>query len=142
MKSNMILIAYQDDLGLRSLTTFFHGLGYRIETARTISEMIPKVRKGKSDVLLLDDELEGVKAFDLVPLLKHIRPRLQVIVVSSETSLEKVKRLREAGIFYHATKPIDLEEVRSAVGCAFEKIEREGLKARGIPFWVPGRVPA
>jgi len=39
MKSKTILIAYQDDLWARSLSTFFHGIGYRVETARLVSEI-------------------------------------------------------------------------------------------------------
>ena len=46
MKSKTILIAYQDDLWARSLSTFFHGIGYRVEMAKMVSEMIRKVRKG------------------------------------------------------------------------------------------------
>ncbi len=104
--------------------------------------MIRKVRKGPIDVILLDEELEGIKAFDLVPLFKKVDDRIQVIVFSSDASLGQAKRLREAGIFYHAMKPVDLEEIRSAVKCAFEKIERENLKESFFPFFVPRRVPA
>jgi DNA-binding NtrC family response regulator len=142
MKSKMILIAYQDDLGARSLSTFFHSIGYKVETAKMVSEMIRKVRKGNIHVVLLDDELEGVKACDLVPLFKKIGDKIQVIVISSEVSLGLVKRLRGAGIFYQAMKPVDLDEIRSAVECAFGKIERESLIEGYFPFLVPGRVPA
>ena len=142
MKSKTILIAYQDDLWARSLSTFFHGIGYRVEMAKMVSEMIRKVRKGNIHVVLLDDEIEGVKACDLVPLFKKMDDKIQVIVVSSEASLGFVKRLRGAGIFYQAMKPIDLEEIKSAVECACEKIERESLKGGFFPFLIPGRVPA
>jgi DNA-binding NtrC family response regulator len=107
-----------------------------------LSEMIRKVRKGNIHVVLLDDEIEGVKACDLVPLFKKIDGQIQVIVISSEVSLGLVKRLRGAGIFYQAMKPVDLEEIKSAVECAFEKIERESLKKEGFfPFLIPRRVP-
>lgn len=142
MKSKGILIAYQDDLGIRSLSIFLHGLGYKIETAKTVSDMVRKVRKTHIGVILLDEEIEGVMAFDLAPLVKKIAEKSQVIVISSDASLAQAKRLREAGIFYHAIKPIDLEEIRSAVECAFEKIERESLKENFFPFFVPRRVPA
>ncbi len=99
MKSKTILIAYQDDLWARSLSTFFHGIGYRVETAKMVSEMIRKVRNGKIHVVLLDDEIEGVKACDLVPLFKKINDKIQVIVISSEASLGLVKRLRGQGSF-------------------------------------------
>jgi DNA-binding NtrC family response regulator len=142
MKSKTILIAYQDDLGTRSLSTFFHGMGYRVEMANVVSEMIRKVRNGNVQVVLLDDEIEGVKACDVVPLLKKINPKIQIIVISSEESIGLVKRLRGAGIFYQAMKPVDLGEVKSAVECAFEKIERENLKEGFFPFFIPKVAPA
>ncbi len=130
MKSKKILIAYQDDIWARSLSTFFHGVGYRVETARMVSQMIQKIRNGNIDVILLDDEIEEVKAYDLVLLFKKINDKIQVIVISSEGSLGGVKRLRRAGIFYQSMKPVDMEEVKSAVECAFEKIEKEKFEGR------------
>ena len=142
MKSKTILIAYQDDLWARSLSTYFHSMGYRVETTKLVSEMIRRIRNGKTHVILLDDEIEGVRACDLVPVFKKINPKAQVIVISSEVSIGLVKRLRGAGIFYQAMKPVDLEEIKSAVGCAFEKIERENLREGFFPFLIPGEVPA
>ena len=141
MKSKTILIAYQDDHWTRSVSSFFHGIGYKVETARSMSEMIRRVRKGNIHVILIDDEIEGIKAWDVVPLLKNIHPKIQIIVISSEESIGLVKRLRGAGIFYQAMKPIDLGEVKAAVECAFGKIEREnaregffsGLTAEMVP---------
>jgi DNA-binding NtrC family response regulator len=128
MKSKTILIAYQDDHWTRSVSSFFHGVGYKVETARSMSEIIRRVRKGNIHVILIDDEIEGVKACDVVPLLKNIHPKIQIIVISSEESIGLVKRLRGAGIFYQAMKPIDLGEVKAAVECAFGKIERENAR--------------
>jgi DNA-binding NtrC family response regulator len=141
MKSKRILIAYQDDKYSRSLATFFHGIGYKVEKARAVSEMIHKIRKGNINVILLDDEIEGIKAWDLVPLLKF-NSRVQIIVISSEESLGLVKRLRGAGIFYQAMKPIDVGEVKSAVECAFGKIERENLREGFFSLFIPKLVPA
>jgi len=142
MKSKTILIAYQDDLWNRSLTTLFHSAGYKVETARAISEMIRKIRKGNIYVILIDDEIEGVKACDIVPLLKNINAKVQIIVISSEESIGLAKRLRGAGIFYQAMKPVDLAEVKSAVECAFGKVERENLKEGIYCFLTPEMVPA
>src|SRR3990172_652942 len=102
MTSKTILIAYQDDLGNRSLSTFFHGMGYKVERTRMMSEMIRRIRKGDIHVILIDDEIEGVKACDIVPLLKNIDQKIQIIVISSEESIGLVRRLRGAGIFYQA----------------------------------------
>ncbi len=142
MKSKTILIAYQDDLWKRSLSTFFHGLGYKVETTKVMSELIRKIRKKNIHVILIDDEIEGVKACDVVSVLKQINSKIQIIVISSEESLGLVKRLRGAGIFYQAMKPIDLGEVKSAVECAFEKVERENIKEGFFPILIPEIVPA
>lgn len=142
MKSKTILIAYQDALWSRSLSTFFHDTGYRVEAAKVVSEIIRQVRDSKMDVVLLGDEIEGIKACDVVPLLKKINSKVQVIMISSETSLSLVRRLRGAGIFYQAMKPVDLEEIKSAVECAFEKIERENLREGFFSFLIPQMVPA
>jgi DNA-binding NtrC family response regulator len=104
--------------------------------------MIRKIRKGHNPVVLLEDEIEGVKAFDLIPLFRNINEKTQVIVISSEASLGLVKRLRGVGIFYQAMKPVDLEEIKSAIECAFEKIDLENLKEGFFPFLIPRRVPA
>ena len=142
MQHKKILIAYQDDLWVRSLNTYFHGQGYRVETAKALSEMIKKVRNDQHQVLLLDDEIEGLKACDVVSLLKKVNSKIQVIMISSEESLGPVRRLRGAGIFYQAMKPVDIEEIRSAVECAFEKIERENEKEGFFSFLIPKLSPA
>jgi two-component system response regulator AtoC len=142
MQHKKILIAYQDDLWVRSLTTYFHGQGYRVETAKALSEMIRKIQNSHFEVLLLDDEIEGLKACDIVSLLKKVNSRIQVIMISSEESLGPVRRLRGAGIFYQAMKPVDMEEIRSAVQCAFEKIERENEKEGFFSFLIPKLSPA
>jgi len=141
MKSKRVLIAYQDDQWVQSFSRSFQGTGCRVETAKGVSDLVRSVRGGAVDVVLLNDEMEGIKAYELVPLIKKINGSVQVIVISSEESLGSVRRLRGAGIFYHAMKPVDVEEIRSAVECAFEKIERENLR----PFFFlphPQMVPA
>jgi DNA-binding NtrC family response regulator len=142
MKSKTILIAYQDDLAARSLATHFHRMGYRVETAKLVSDMIRKVRSSNIPIILLDDEIEGLKACDLVAIFKKINPRVQVIAISSEEEIGLVKRLRGAGIFYQAMKPADLKEIKSAVECAFEKVERENVKEGFFSFLVPTMIPA
>lgn len=142
MKSKTILIAYQDDLWSESLSACFHGVGYKVATITTVSEMIRRIRRENVHVILIDDDIEGVKACEVVPLLKRINPKIQIIVISSEESIGLVKRLRGAGIFYQAMKPVDLHEVKSAVACAFEKIERENPKAGFFSFLAPEMAPA
>jgi DNA-binding NtrC family response regulator len=81
-----------------------------------------------------------VKAWELIPLLKRINRRIQVIVISSEESLGAVRRLRGAGIFYQAMKPADLGELKSAVESALEKIRRESFREGLFSLFLPSSV--
>jgi DNA-binding NtrC family response regulator len=141
MKPRSVLLACPDDPASKSLSAFLRDLGYRVGTASILSEILQRVQRENVEVVVLNEEIEGVKASELIPLLKTNR-KVQVIVISSEESLGFAKRLRGAGIFYHAMKPIDFEEVRSAVESALEKIRRESLEEDGIPLLRPGWVPA
>jgi DNA-binding NtrC family response regulator len=142
MKPRRVLIAYPDDAQIGSLSTLFQRRGYRIEMAKMVSDIIRKIRTNNIHVILLDDEVEGIKACDLVSLIKKISPKVQIIVTSSEASVGLLKRLRGAGIFYQAMKPFDLDEIGAAVECAFDKVERECFKEGFLSFFIPKLVPA
>ena len=48
-----------------------------------------------------------------------------IILVTDEKSLPTLRRIRRAGIFYHALKPVNAEEgeeIRQAVDCAFKNV--------------------
>jgi len=113
-----IIITFRDDRVVRCLAE----IGYRIVTVVSVSDALKMAKH--TDVVLMGDELDGVQTYDLVPVFKSINDEIQVIVASS-SGVGFVRRLRKAGIFYHTTKPVDLEELKSAVECAFEKIEKE-----------------
>ena len=132
-----ILISNRDDREIDSLSVFFRKMGYRVETAKRLVDVLDKVGSINIHVLLLDDEIEDVKAWDLIPLVKKMNPWLQVIMISSEESIDWVRRLRGAGIFYQAMKPVDMEEIKSAVACALEKIEKENLREGFFSLYIP-----
>ena len=138
MKSRKILIAYQDESCASKLSDLFHG----VEMVKTVSDMIRQVKNGRFQVIVLDEEVEGIKATDLVPIVKKMNPRTQIVAISSEGSIESARRLRGEGIFYQAMKPLDMDEIKSAVSCAFDKIERENLSESFFSFLRPTFVPA
>jgi len=138
MKSRKVLIACKDDSSASKLAELFHGA----EQVKTVSDMIRQLKNGCFQVILLDEEVEGINATDLVPIVKKMNSKTQIVAISSEGSIESARRLRGAGIFYQAMKPLDLDEIRSAVSCAFDKIERENLSESFFSFLTPRLVPA
>ncbi len=141
MKSRVVLIAYQDDSLLKLLPLLSSDTGYRVEVATRAGDMLRKMQGNEPGVILLDDEMDGIKAQDLVPLLKKLNHKVQIIAISSQGSITETKRLRDAGIFYQAMKPIDPEEIRSAVACAFDKIDREQPEGSFFQFLITEEAP-
>src|SRR5512139_2116905 len=111
MKSKKILIACQDDSCASKLSEIFQG----VESVKTVSDMIRQMKNGRFQVIVLDEEVEDIKATDLVPIVKKMNSKTQIVVISSEGSIESARRLRGAGIFYQAMKPLDMDEIKSAV---------------------------
>jgi CheY-like chemotaxis protein len=71
VESKTILIAYTDETWAKSVSTLFQDLGYRVEMVKVLSEIIRKAQNNNMHVTLLDDEIEEVKAHEVVSLLKR-----------------------------------------------------------------------
>ncbi len=98
--------------------------GYQIKLANSVVEILRDALKNRTQVLLLGMEFDNMLAIELIPLLKKCNRDLMIILVSDEDSLPLLRKVRGEGIFYHALRPVtpeDLEELRLAVHCAFEK---------------------
>jgi hypothetical protein len=64
---------------------------------------------------------EKIAPADVIALMRKCNKDLRIILVSDDSSLETLRRMRADGIFYHALKPHSLEdneELRAAVESA------------------------
>ena len=99
-------------------------LGWKISRANSVSDLLRKVRGEEVNILLLDSNVEGIPSYDLIPLIKKINPRVPIIALSEDSSLEMSKRVRLEGIFFLAMNPIDPAEIRAAVGDAIKMLSQ------------------
>jgi len=75
--------------------------------------------------MCIRDRLSGMKAYEMIPLVKEINPRVPIIVMSADSSVELAQRIRHEGVFFYAMKPLDGDEIESAVESAFKKLTHE-----------------
>src|SRR5437899_11561639 len=106
-------VLYALERGLRSSTL-------EIFTARTAKEGIELVQRCRPDAMILDIRLTDMSGLDAFDLIHKLDPRLPVLFItayaSTETAIEAVKR----GAFEYLLKPLDLHELRDALGRAVE----------------------
>jgi DNA-binding NtrC family response regulator len=120
-----LLIAHQDVDCRKQMAELFIEAGYNVIVTSSAADALAGILKKSAQVILLGSEFDELTAGDLIPLLKKCNRRLTIILVSADTSLPLIRKLRSEGIFYHSLKPVngeDKEELRKAVECAFENL--------------------
>ncbi len=128
MEQGTILIASSDEPFGEYLFLQLADFHWTIFRVHTVSEILRRLRAEQGDLLLLDSNVEGIPAYDLMPLIKKINPTLPIIALSDDPSLELAKRVREEGIFFQAMKPIDPPEIHMAVGDAIKMLGQQRRK--------------
>ncbi len=124
MKMRKILIADRDKAARKQLAAFFENSHYEVETTASAAYAIAKIVQKNEPIVILGDSFEEkIASVDVIALMRKCNKNLRIILVSDDSSLETLKRIREDGIFYHALKPHsqeDNEELRSAVESAID----------------------
>ena len=121
-----LLIADDDAASRIRLARLLIEAGYDVLTTDSVASAIEGILKNVARVVILGSSVDGLSASELLPVLKKCKADLKVIIVSEETPIHVVRRLRREGIFYQLIKPVgaeDNEEVRQVVQCAFENLK-------------------
>lgn len=128
MSERGILIADSDTKLRGEMADFFSRQGYQVETTNSAVHAFCSILQKKTPVLLLGSDFDHkISSAEMVNLLKMCNRHLAIILVSEKMLLPQAIRIREGEIFYHALRPEtpnDHREVRQAVECAFDKINR------------------
>jgi DNA-binding NtrC family response regulator len=121
-----LLIADQDIECRKQMAELFIEAGYNVIVTNSAADALDGILKKSVQVVLLGSEFDKLKAAEMIPLLRQCNRDLTIILISADTSLPLIRKLRNEGIFYHALKPMnveDKEEIRKAVECAFERLK-------------------
>jgi DNA-binding NtrC family response regulator len=123
-----LLIADQDVDCRKQMAELFIEAGYNVIVTNSAANALNGILKKTAQVVLLGSGFDDLTAADLIPLLKKCNRKLSIILLTNDTSLPLIRKLRNEGIFYHALKPVsgeDREEIRQVVQCAFQKFNEQ-----------------
>ncbi|MHB8173096.1 MAG: response regulator [Nitrospirota bacterium] len=95
------------------------------------SELILAVIGRELDLVIIDTNLKGLPPAKTVQIIKKCRPRLPVIVISDDYTVDTGSRIMEQGVFYYMYKPIELDKLGELVERALMKRARENSGAAG-----------
>jgi DNA-binding NtrC family response regulator len=111
MYARKVMIVDRDVSAQKKMAEFFEKSNYEVTTTASAAYAIAQiVRKNQPIVILGDSFEEKIAAVDVIALMRRCNKDLRIILVSDDSSLETLRRIREDGIFYHALKPVNQED--------------------------------
>ncbi|MCX7857648.1 MAG: sigma-54 dependent transcriptional regulator [Deltaproteobacteria bacterium] len=128
---NTILIIDDEEPILESLEMYFSEKGFNVICAKTAEEGMHKTLLFDPDLIILDVRLPDQDGLELIKRLKEKKKDTQVIIITAfhdmETTIKAVKR----GAYEYIPKPLDIEELDSAV-CKALKAEEKVKEKNGL----------
>jgi two-component system nitrogen regulation response regulator GlnG len=119
-----ILVA-DDDAAIRTVVTqALSRAGYDVRATGTASSLWHWVSNGDGDLVITDVVLPDEDAFQVLPRMKKIRPRLPIVVMSAKNTIVTAITAAELGAFDYLPKPFDLNELISIAGRALQDAKR------------------
>lgn len=124
-------------------------LGYRTTSADSTEQTLRMLDSQDVDVVLLDFKLRGLSGVQALRQIKALRPDIEVLVVTSSSSVEVAVEAMKAGAFDYLNKPFTLEELTVALEQlaahlrlkAENRVLREKLKSKQGFGNIIGRAP-
>ena len=112
-KSSTILSS--DARVVNQMTDILMQHDFTVTVEKSIIKFISSMLEKEISLLILDlDSPQGVN-FDSIDIIRKLRPRLPIIVILVDNSLETLKTLVQKGVFYTALKPVLVEEIEEVI---------------------------
>ena len=117
----LIYILDDEIITVRRLVHSLSKDGYRVEGFTSAAEVLARLREQSPDVLITDVRLNDADGVSLVPQVKNLSPRSQIILITGYASVDQAVQAIKNGAFNYLAKPFRLEELRHTVSDALKK---------------------
>lgn len=97
------------------LEEFFRTEGHYIIRANSSSEALAKTREYRPDLILLDNEVEGVDALALLPELLMQQASAAIVVMAGHPSITEAVEAMKLGAVDYLERPLDPNKLKRAI---------------------------
>jgi DNA-binding NtrC family response regulator len=123
MKNNVkILIVDDERVALKNLEHVMKKEGYEVVGTESGPVALKKIEEQSFDVILTDFKMEKVDGMQILEKSRRLYPDTEVIMITGYATLESAVKAMKEGAFSYIAKPFKLDEVRSIVKEAIEKV--------------------
>jgi len=109
----------------RALATFLSLRGIESDTESDPNQAIERIAEGNYQVVLLDIIMPHKDGLEVLREVKNLKPNTEVVMMTANSTMERVKQARELGASDFILKPFaDLEQMGNIVLLTVERVER------------------
>ena len=110
-----ILVIDDDDSSRESIEMYFSEEGHDVVTASTGSQGVRQFLDNSADAVILDIRLPDMEGFDVLDNLRSLNENVKVIMITAFHDEKTIRRAMEKGSFAYIKKPINLDDLDTAV---------------------------
>ena len=115
-----ILLVDDSRLARRSIRAVLEASDFEVIEAEDGMIALEKYFAEKPDLVMLDLVMKGMYGLDVLTKLRELDPAARVIVVSADVQSSSQEMVQAAGASGFIIKPVDREQLLSAISRAFE----------------------
>lgn len=128
------IIVSTDPIIVNQITDILMQHDYTVTIEKSIIKFISSILEKEISLLILDLDSPQELNFDSIDIVRKLRPRLPIIVLSVDNSLETLKTLVQKGVFYSTTKPVQTEEIEEVIKAVDQSYYRKNKNEKNLCY--------
>ena len=139
-----VLLADDDDSVRLVLSKALTRAGHSVKATDNVETLLKWAQAGQGDIVLTDVMMGGREVFERLPDLAQARPKMPVIIISANNTVNTALKSGRHKVFEYVPKPFDLDDVTQAVTRAGQSVNprRNKISAELGKLPMIGRSPA
>ena len=122
--ANSILVVDDEQVLAGAMGDYLSRYGYMVKVKSSGEEALRVIEGEPPDVVVLDYRLPRMDGLEVLRRIKESRPEVEVIMLTAHGSVESAVEAMKVGAYDYLGKPLDLEELRLAVGKALQAVRQ------------------
>ena len=132
-----VLLADDDDSIRLVLSKALTRAGHTVRATDNPGTLMKWAEAGHGDIVVTDVMMDGQEVFEHLPELARMRPKLPIIVISANNTVNTAIKSGQHRVFEYVPTPCDLEEITRAVARAGPTVgprRSKSTQGRGLPM--------
>jgi DNA-binding NtrC family response regulator len=120
-----VLIVCEKENVLCALANQMEQEEYNVETTRSATDALEKIKNDKYHIVLVDIKLPQMDGIELLREIKKYDPMAQIIMMTENSTMDKILSSLEFGANDYIYKPLESKEkVMNVIDYSVQKLER------------------